>query len=217
MDQNQDQRPVILIRDLRTGHDQNKQHLKKDIRIGFSQFSPIVEIIRLLKLDEFEPNVKLLQDFLKFRDIVAHKQAENIILIQMLCAFVIYCRKLMGFSKVSHQPASTKEMSKKFARMADINVLQCSEWFLSLLDQNKVTKENVVRWMNKVVQKSSYYGYTFSIFEDDIVVVNNDGVESFYYDWFNEHEKNIMSMTINYSDDEENAFKNIYETAKKML
>lgn len=214
--------PISTPRTSRHGHDQNKPKLQRDIDKGYNQFSPIVEIIRLLKLDN-NLTGRLIVDFIKFRDIIAHKGVPNIIFHQMMCAFVMFCRKILGFDQVSHEPKSTEHMSKMFARMVDINFAVCADWFLNILEKGTVRKENIARLLNKMVQNSSFSGFKFIVDENsDAIRVSKQGEKkleerSFDRKWLDEITTEVQNLSVTYDADEINEFVQCYRNAKECM
>jgi len=212
---------VTTRRTGRHGHDQNKRRLQRDIEMGLLEFKPIVETIRLRNLVK-NMTGKLILDFMKFRDIVAHKGVENIIFCQMVVAFVMYCKGILKLQPVTHEPASTTAMNKTFARMADINVVICAEWFLHELLTGRDSRQKIVRRMTIQVQNSSFSHFTFSVAEHSEEILITYGLEtlqntSFNTEWLEELATLVQNSSVTYSCDEENELRQFYQTAVELM
>lgn len=212
--------PVTTLRTDRNGHDQNKRNLQRDMDIGLSQFRPIVEIIRIHNLDD-NMTGRLIHDFKKFRDIMAHKGVDDIIFYQMMVAFVMYCRGIFNLQPITHEPASTTGMSTTFARMADINVAICAGWFLYVLQKERDKRQNIVRWMTKLVENSSFAQLTFIADEHSEEILITDGVETerkrFNAEWLKEVTRQVQNSTITYRPDEEAELTQCYQDAESLM
>ena len=213
--------PIITHRSGRHGHDQNKAKLQRDITMGYSQFGPIVETIRLLNLDN-NLTGRLIFDFKKFRDIMAHKGVDDVIFHQMVVAFVKYCRGILKLQPVTYEPASTTAMSTSFARMADINVVTCATWFMYLPQRDRAHRKNIARWMTKQVENSSFSQFTFSVDEEsEEILVTSGGTTlrntSFDTDWLDELTTLVQNLSVTYDPDEIKEFTDCYQIANELM
>ena len=212
------------------GHDQNRPKLMDDIMKGFKEFSSVVEVIRMLEPNKVRSG-RLIADFVKFRDLVAHKGLNyvDITFVQMVTAFVIHCRTVLNFpheevvdiSKVSHQPKSTKTMSKKFARMADINAAVCAKWFWKLLEIEKKDINAVRCWLEKMFCHSSYTNWEFTIStEEDCIKVNRkdgDPKQTFDLEWVDEFINEVRESDVSYNAEENEQLKKVYDEFKTLI
>ena len=225
--------PNAVKRDGRQGHDQNKAKLQLEIDKGYQQFKGIAETIRMLELDS-DTKGSLIVDFKKFRDIMAHKGVENLIFYQMLAAFVMYCRDILELTPVSYQPASTRQMNKTFARMADINVVVCAEWFLCILHKDLASRQKIARWMNREVKNSTFSHLTFENDEDRKEIVITYGVVepssigdalnleektplSFSMQWLDSIYPQVLNSSITYGPDEIEELRQCYQKARELM
>uniref|UniRef100_A0A0B7BJD8 Uncharacterized protein n=1 Tax=Arion vulgaris TaxID=1028688 RepID=A0A0B7BJD8_9EUPU len=205
-------------RDGRHGHDQNKIKLERDIMIGFNDFSKIVEVMRMVAHAN-NMTETLIVDFIKFRDFMAHKGVDSldIVFVQMVNAFVMYCRRILEFPIVSHEPKSTGSMSKTFPRMADINVLVCAKWFLNMHNNKAIKISIIIRWMQKLVVGSSFSDRTFAVEGEDIFVTYKNKKEPFDISWVDTLTKIVQNSQVSYTEAEEQLLKELHSTATELL
>jgi L-arabinose isomerase len=166
---------------------------------------------------------RLIVDFKKFRDIMAHKRVHNVIFYQMVAAFVKYCRGILQLQPVTHEPATTRAMSTIFARMADINVVTCAEWFLYVLQTDRAQTQNIARWMTMQVQNSSFAHFRFSVDENNHeILVTYDGEKTlgntrFNTEWCDELAKLVQNSSVTYSPEEIAELRECYQIADELM
>ena len=209
--------PVIRLRNDREGHDQNRAKLQRDINMGMNQFAGIVEIIRLFELD-IDTIGRCIVDFMKFRDL-ALKGVDDVVFYQMLTAFVMYCRGILNFRQITHEPASTNAMNRTFARIADINVVICAQWFLNVHERDEAPRHIIASWMNKEVRNSSFSHFQFNEAENNEDIDITDGVRTFSFtlEWLEEINNQVQNSEVNYGDEEIEELRRCYQEACELM
>lgn len=200
----------VLSPDKRVGNPQNKGKLLKDINEGLAEFSPVVEVARIIGWQKNKKVGILVTDFIKFRDLMAHKPVRDLGYVQMVCAFVIYCRTILELEKKSYQPASTKDLCVTFARIADINVVVCATWLLNMLKNNQCSKTDIANFMTKQVKMSSFSSYKFTPAINGIDVTYNGETKPFDINLLIKLAE-VLKTPVTYNRDEIEEFKEFYK------
>lgn len=205
--------------DERRGCPQSNHRLQEYINKGLADFSPIVEIIRNVDLDkDKQPTSRLIMDFIRFRDLTAHKRVSDVAYLQMACAFVHLCRETVRLKRDS-SPATTVGLPKEYARMADVNFVVCATWYFNILHAKKtkgrVNKQKVqqlARSLESYAQTSSFFEYHFTFENGKINVVFRKEQKQFDDNLLQELAKTLKKPVI-YTDEEKTDFKNLFDNA----
>jgi hypothetical protein len=188
--------------------------LREYINKGLAEFAPVVESMRIFKL---QTDQRLIADFIKFRDVAAHKGFRDTAYLQMVCAFVNYCRDQLGLDDIA--PATTRGLPKTFPRMADINVVICATWFFNITQEgsNVDMCRSIVKNLNRYKKNSSFDGYTFSLGQpDNHIIATQNGNEKQFDGNLLEEFANVLGTKLVYSPDEIKEFKESYRKARTL-
>lgn len=211
--------PLYPKHDNRRGCPQSGGLLHEFINKGLAEFSSVVEIIRILELERTQQGQRLITDFIKFRHLTAHKRVSDLGYLQMMAAFVLYCRKTVQANDIG-SPATIKVLGEEFARMADINVVVCATWYFNIHNLRAVRskdRKTLVTSLNGYVKYSSFSDYSFAASDNDISVYHKGWPNNKKFDGNLLKElAEVLKTPVKYTEAEINEFKNVYNHAAKM-
>jgi hypothetical protein len=191
-----------------------------------AEFSSVVEIIQELQLvQQTDRNTRrLITDFIAFRHLTAHNHIHDLGYFQMMGAFLLYCRKIVLPHDIGSSKITEALDNVEFARMADINVVVCVNWYLNIRDMQavrgrvggtQVTPQTMAKNLNKYVKKSSFSAYKFDGSNGDIEVDHNGNKKEFDGKLLEELAE-VLKTSVKYSSEERSAFEELYKRADNL-
>lgn len=211
--------PLYPNHDNRRACPQSSGRLHEFISKGLAEFSSVVEIIRILELGKKKQQGKrLITDFIRFRHLMAHKRVGDLGYLQMMGAFVLFCRKTVGLlpnDRPIGSPATVEVLTEEFARMADINVVVCATWYFNIHNLAAVRscdRQTLVTSLNSYAKNSSFSDYHFAVNGNDIIVTHNGEKKPFDGNLLKELAE-VLKTPIEYNKEEIDEFKQLYKHA----